>query len=92
MEDIKNKDDIKLEDNNDNDNIKVEDNDDIDVAVLADLIKEKDEQLETMQKEIETLKKSNASLLVKVSAGEKHQEKTFEENLFDLVGRPTERK
>lgn len=66
-------------------------NEDIDIAALADLVKEKDEQLLEMQKEIDSLKRSNASLLVRVNAGEEKSEKTFEENLFDLVGQPTER-
>lgn len=71
-------------DNNDSDNI--------DVTAMVDMLKEKDEQIEQLQKDVTELKKSNANLLVRVSAGEKHQEKTFEENLLGLVGQPTERK
>lgn len=61
---------------------------DISDAVL-DMIKEKDDKIEQLQKDITELKKSNANLLVRVSAGEKHQEKSFEENLLGLVGQPT---
>ena len=64
---------------------------DISDAVL-DMLKEKDEKIEQLQKDVTELKKSNANLLVRVSAGEKHQEKSFEENLLGLVGQPTERK
>lgn len=64
---------------------------DINDAVL-DMLKEKNDKIEQLQKDITELKKSNANLLVRVSAGEKHQEKSFEENLLDLVGIPTERK
>lgn len=71
-------------DNNDSDNI--------DVTAMVDMLKEKDEQIEQLQKDVTELKKSNANLLVRVSAGEKHQEKTFEENLFGLVGEPTKRR
>lgn len=58
---------------------------------VLDMIKEKDEKIEQLQKDITELKKSNANLLVRVSAGERHQEKSFEENLLGLVGQPTER-
>ena len=64
---------------------------DISDAVL-DMLKEKDEKIEQLQKDVTELKKSNANLLVRVSAGEKHQEKSFDENLLGLVGQPTERK
>ena len=64
---------------------------DISDAVL-DMLKEKDEKIEQLQKDVTELKKSNANLLVRVSAGEKHQEKSFEENLFGLVGEPTKRR
>lgn len=64
---------------------------DISDAVL-DMLKEKDEKIEQLQKDVTELKKSNANLLVRVSAGERHQEKSFEENLLGLVGQPTERK
>ena len=64
---------------------------DISDAVL-DMLKEKDQKIEQLQKDVTELKKSNANLLVRVSAGEKHQEKSFEENLLGLVGQPTERK
>ena len=72
------------------------DNDDGNMADISDavldMLKEKDEKIEQLQKDVTELKKSNANLLVRVSAGEKHQEKTFEENLFGLVGEPTKRR
>ena len=71
-------------DNNDSNNI--------DVTAMVDMLKEKDQQIEQLQKDVTELKKSNANLLVRVSAGEKHQEKSFEENLFGLVGEPTKRR
>ena len=72
------------------------DNDDGNMADISDavldMLKEKDEKIEQLQKDVTELKKSNANLLIRVSAGEKHQEKSFEENLLGLVGQPTERK
>lgn len=61
-------------------------NEDIDYKAFADLISEKDKELEQLRTEIDKLKKSNAELIVKVSAGAKHSEKTFEDNLLGLVG------
>ena len=92
-------------DNNDNTNNSLDnnspdsnsrDNDDGNMADISDavldMLKEKDEKIEQLQKDVTELKKSNANLLVRVSAGEKHQEKSFEENLFGLVGEPTKRR
>ncbi len=59
---------------------------DIDYKAFADLISEKDKELEQLRTEVDKLKKSNAELIVKVSAGAKHSEKTFEDNLLGLVG------
>ena len=58
----------------------------IDYKAFADLISEKDKELEQLRTEVDKLKKSNAELIVKVSAGAKHSEKTFEDNLLGLVG------
>ena len=61
-------------------------NEDLDLAAFADLLSEKDKELEQLRTEVDKLKKSNAELIVKVSAGAKHTEKTFDENLLGLVG------
>ena len=61
-------------------------NEDVDLKAFADLISEKDKELEQLRTEVDKLKKSNAELIVKVSAGAKHSEKTFEDNLLGLVG------
>lgn len=61
-------------------------NQDIDYKAFADLISEKDKELEQLRTEVDKLKKSNAELIVKVNAGAKHSEKTFEDNLLGLVG------
>lgn len=61
-------------------------NEDVDLSAFADLLSEKDKELEQLRTEVEKLKKSNAELIVKVSAGTKHSEKTFDENLLSLVG------
>lgn len=61
----------------------------IDSSAFADLIAERDKKIEELEKSITELKKSNANLLVRVNAGTAQQEKSFEENLFDLVGQPT---
>ena len=59
----------------------------VDTAAFAELISEKDKKIETLETEIKALKRANAELTVRISAGEK-TEKTFEENLLGLVGQP----
>lgn len=63
-----------------------DENEGIDYKAFADLISEKDKELEQLRTEVDKLKKSNAELIVKVNAGAKHSEKTFEDNLLVLVG------
>ena len=60
----------------------------IDMQAFADIISEKDKQIEELQKDIAELKKSNANLIVKVNAAANppEQKKSFEENLLDMVG------
>lgn len=57
----------------------------IDPEAFAAILAEKDKKLEDLEKEMKQLKKSNAELLLKISAGQK-TEKTFEENLLSMVG------
>lgn len=57
----------------------------IDPEAFAAIIAEKDKKLDDLDKEVRQLKKSNAELLLKISAGQK-TEKTFEENLLSMVG------
>lgn len=62
-------------------------NNEIDVQAFADIISEKDKQIEQLQKDVAELKKSNANLLVKVnSSTEQNTKKSFEENLLSMVG------
>lgn len=62
-------------------------NNEIDVQAFADIISEKDKQIEQLQKDVAELKKSNANLLVKVnSSAEQNTKKSFEENLLSMVG------
>ena len=60
----------------------------IDAQAFADIIFEKDKELEQMRQEIAELKKSNANLIVKVNAAVNppEQKKSFEENLLNMVG------
>lgn len=60
----------------------------IDAQAFADIISEKDKELEQMRQEIAELKKSNANLIVKVNAAANppEQKKSFEENLLNMVG------
>lgn len=60
----------------------------IDTQAFADIISEKDKELEQMRQEIAELKKSNANLIVKVNAAVNppEQKKSFEENLLNMVG------
>lgn len=76
-------------DNNDTSGVNNDTNDDDtppDISAFADLLSEKDKELEQLRTEVEKLKKSNAELIVKVSAGTKQTQKTFDENLLALVG------
>ena len=61
--------------------------DGLNTEAFAELISEKDKKIEDLEGEIRLLKKANAELTIKVSAGQK-TEKTFEENLLGLVGQP----
>lgn len=62
--------------------------DTVDVGALADLVSEKDKEIQQLQKDMSELKKTNAQLLVKVNSQSQPatQKKTFEENLLELVG------
>lgn len=85
------------EDNDDPNNDDVHDNpgddgngdgtgeDEVDTSAFAELISEKDKKIEELELENKKLKKANAELTVKVTAGAK-TEKSFEENLLGLVG------
>lgn len=67
-----------------------DDNDDvIDSETFAELIAERDKKIDDLVNQISELKKSNANLLVKISAGTEKNTKSFEENLLSLVGYPT---
>ena len=60
----------------------------IDAAAFAELISDKDKKIEELEKDIAELKKSNATLLVKINANASAEavKKTFEENLLTMVG------
>lgn len=76
-------DDSVRNDDNDTDN----NQDEVDASAFAELISEKDKKIEELEGEIRTLKRTNAELTVRISAGQK-TERTFEENLLGLVGQP----
>lgn len=59
----------------------------IDIQALADIISDKDKEIEQLRNEMRELKKSNANLLVRInSASSENVKKSFEENLLDMVG------
>ena len=60
----------------------------LDVSALADLISEKDKQIQELEQSISELKRSNAQLIVKVNAATQpaKAERSFEENLLNMVG------
>lgn len=60
--------------------------DEVDVKALVEIISDKDKELKEMAKQIEELKKANAKMVVQMSTGNRDSAKTFDENLFDLVG------
>lgn len=57
----------------------------VDVSAFAELISEKDKVIAEQQDMINKLKKTNADLTLKISAGTK-TEATFDDNLLGLVG------
>lgn len=79
-----------------NDNVNVTDDADsgagdnengLDVKAFADLISEKDKQIEQLQKDVAELKKSNAKLTIMVNSDHNSSvKKSFEENLLNMVG------
>lgn len=67
---------------------KTEESQEIDAAAFAELISDKDKKIEELEKDIAELKRSNATLLVKINANASAEtvKKTFEENLLTMVG------
>lgn len=59
----------------------------VDVSAFADIISEKDKEIQQLQKDVAELKRSNAQLIVQVNSGTTAgKKKSFEENLLDMVG------
>lgn len=59
----------------------------IDIQALADIISDKDKEIEQLRNEMRELQKSNANLLVRInSASSENVKKSFEENLLNMVG------
>lgn len=56
----------------------------IDPSAFADLISEKDKQIQQLEKDISELKKSNAMLTVRVNAGQKPQEFNTEKAILEF--------
>ena len=59
----------------------------VDLQAFADIISEKDKQIEQLQKDVAELKKSNANLTIMVNSDKSSSgKKSFEENLLNMVG------
>lgn len=56
----------------------------LDASAFADLISEKDKQIQQLQKDISELKKSNAMLTVRVNAGQKTPEFNTEKAILEF--------
>ena len=65
-----------------------EDKTEFNIDALAGIISEQDKRIQQLEQDNENLKKTNAQLLVRVSATSSpaQPKKTFEENLLDMVG------
>lgn len=61
-----------------------EDTSEVDVSAFADLLSEKDKQIQKLEQDVSELKKSNAQLLVKVSAGARAEEFDFSKAIIDF--------
>ena len=77
-------DDANVNNNNDNSNNNGNKDEEIDAAAFADLISEKDKQIQQLEKDISELKKSNAMLTVRVNAGQKPQEFNTEKAILEF--------
>ena len=65
----------------------------VDLNDIAELLKDKDNKISVLEQEIQQLKKSNAEMVVRISAGNKPTT-SFEETVLDFcdmrkVGQPT---
>ena len=60
------------------------DGNEVDVQAFADLISEKDKEIQQLQKDVAELKKTNANLLVRVSAGENKVEFDTEKAILEF--------
>ena len=58
----------------------------VDLEALAELISDKDKQIQQLQHDMAELKKANTQLVMRVNAGTPQAKKSFEENLLDVVG------
>lgn len=56
----------------------------IDASAFADLISEKDKEIQQLQKDVAELKQTNAKLLVRVSAGERKVEFDTEKAILEF--------
>lgn len=65
-----------------------EDKAELNIDALAGIISEQDKRIQQLEQDNENLKKTNAQLLVRVSATSSpaQPKKTFDENLLDMVG------
>lgn len=64
-----------------------EDKAELNIEALAGIISEQDKRIQQLEQDNSNLKKTNAQLLVRVSAGGSvTEQKGFDENLLDLVG------
>ena len=62
-------------------------NTELNIEALAGIISEQDKRIQQLEQDNNNLKKTNAQLLVRVSAGgSTTQQKGFDENLLDMVG------
>ena len=77
-------DDANVNNNNENSNNNGNKDEEIDAAAFADLISEKDKEIQQLQKDISELKKSNAMLTVRVNAGQKPQEFNTEKAILEF--------
>lgn len=64
-----------------------QENRELDVVALAEIISEKDKVIEQLQKDVASLKKSNAQLTVMINSDNSSSgKKSFEDNLLSMVG------
>lgn len=57
----------------------------VDISAFTEIISEKDKEIKQLQAELAAQKKTNANLLLKISAGDSSEKQTTEEKIYGFM-------